>query len=120
MKTQISALYVCCTLALLCAGISFAAPGTPEQARKKMIAPVATPVATPATVPLGSAPAIPRRVFNLPSGVLDPVNESKIHVSSTDSAGNCPSGATKLESCSGVYSNGNSWEIRPCCRVETN
>lgn len=59
------------------------------------------------------------RAVNLPSSVLDPVNEKKIHVSSTDSKGECPAGATKLDKCSGVYANGNSWEISPCCRTVT-
>jgi hypothetical protein len=60
------------------------------------------------------------RAERLPSSVLDPGSQSKIHVSSTNSSGDCPSGATKLDRCSGVYPNGNSWEIAPCCRTETN
>lgn len=60
------------------------------------------------------------RAERLPSSVLDPGSQSKIHVSSTNSNGDCPSGATKLDRCSGVYPNGNSWEIAPCCRTETN
>ncbi len=67
-----------------------------------------------------AASATALRAQRLPSSVLDPKSESKIHVSSTDSKGDCPNGATKLERCSGVYPNGNSWEIAPCCRTETN
>lgn len=67
-----------------------------------------------------AATATAARTKGLPSSVLDPKSESKIHVSSTDSKGDCPNGATKLERCSGVYPNGNSWEIAPCCRTETN
>lgn len=71
--------------------------------------------------PVRSSPAraSETRAVNLPSSVLDPVNEKKIHVSSTDSKGDCPSGATKIDKCSGVYPNGNSWEISPCCRTVT-
>lgn len=69
-------------------------------------------------------PAQPRpriaEAANLPSSALDPTVESKIRVTSTDAKGNCPAGSTKLDKCSGVYSNGNSWEIAPCCRTETN
>lgn len=64
------------------------------------------------------ARATATRAERLPSSVLDPSN-AKIRVTSTDSNGNCPNGATKLEKCSGVYPNGNSWEISPCCRTAT-
>lgn len=53
----------------------------------------------------------------LPSSVLD--SDYKVHVQSTDSKGNCPSGATLLSSCSGTYANGTSWSITPCCRTVT-
>lgn len=65
-----------------------------------------------------STRATATRSERLPSSVLDPSN-AKIRVTSTDSSGNCPSGATKIEKCSGVYPNGNSWEISPCCRTIT-
>lgn len=42
-----------------------------------------------------------------------------ISFSSTDTKGDCPAGATKIERCHGVYPNGNNWEIAPCCRTET-
>lgn len=84
---------------------STAAPPAPERARSEPAAPAQT--RTRAVAATG-----------LPSSVLDPPTvESKVHVSSTDAKGNCPSGATKLDKCSGVYPNGNSWEISPCCRT---
>lgn len=61
----------------------------------------------------------PVRGDNLPSSLLDPLNEKKVHVSSTDAKGDCPAGSSKIERCSGVYPNGNSWEIAPCCRTVT-
>jgi hypothetical protein len=50
--------------------------------------------------------------------VLDPSLPSaqKIKLTSVNAEGNCPSGATKIEKCSGTYPNGNSWEMSPCCR----
>ncbi len=42
-----------------------------------------------------------------------------VKLESTSASGDCPSGATKIESCSGVYPNGNSWSIAPCCRTVT-
>ena len=42
-----------------------------------------------------------------------------VKLESTNTKGDCPSGATKIESCSGVYPNGNSWSIAPCCRTVT-
>lgn len=66
-------------------------------------------------------PAQPRpriaEAANLPSSALDPSVASKIRVTSTDAKGNCPAGSTRLDKCSGVYPNGNSWEISPCCRT---
>ncbi len=53
----------------------------------------------------------------LPAGVI---TQGKVSFSNTDSKGDCPAGATRIERCSGVYPNGNSWEISPCCRTETN
>lgn len=46
--------------------------------------------------------------------------QGKVSFSNTDAKGDCPAGATRIERCSGVYPNGNSWEIAPCCRTETN
>jgi len=90
---------------------STAAPPAPERARPGPADPAA---------PMQARPR-PAMAMHLPSSVLDPPTvENKIHVSSTDSKGNCPAGATKLDKCSGVYANGNSWEISPCCRTETN
>lgn len=42
-----------------------------------------------------------------------------VKLESTNTKGECPSGATLIESCSGVYPNGNSWSIAPCCRTVT-
>ncbi len=54
-----------------------------------------------------------------PIGVPGGGTQGKISFSNTDAKGDCPAGATKIERCSGVYPNGNSWEIAPCCRTET-
>lgn len=95
----------CGLLILLFATPSLAAgPSTPSR-----------PKAEPAAE---GARAVATRAERLPSSVLDPSN-AKIRVTSTDSNGNCPNGATKLDKCSGVYPNGNSWEISPCCRTVT-
>ena len=49
---------------------------------------------------------------------VDPAGH-KVKLESVNAKGDCPSGATKLEKCSGVYANGNSWEISPCCKTVT-
>lgn len=77
-----------------------------------------TPSRPKAEAPTEGARAVATRAERLPSSVLDPSN-AKIRVTSTDSSGNCPNGATKLDKCSGVYPNGNAWEISPCCRTAT-
>lgn len=73
----------------------------------------------------GQAQPTPRRAVlqgetvsatGLPSGGT----QGKVSFSSTDAKGDCPAGATKIERCSGVYANGTTWEIAPCCRTETN
>ena len=58
----------------------------------------------------------PAEVFTSP--LLD--NQQRtVKLESTNSKGDCPSGATKLESCSGVYANGTNWSITPCCKTVT-
>jgi len=79
----------------------------------------------PRAEPAQARPVAPRAAgmqsHNLPSSVLGGGGvQSKIKVTSTDAQGNCPNGGTKLDKCSGVYPNGNSWEISPCCRIEVN
>ena len=54
------------------------------------------------------------------AGVPSGGTQGKVSFSNTDAKGECPAGATKIERCSGVYANGTSWEIAPCCRTETN
>jgi hypothetical protein len=96
-------LLVCLVVALPCA-----AAGPPAQER-------------PRSEPVQPAPrraAAQNASLNLPSSVLGGGGtQSKIKVTSTDAKGDCPAGATKFERCSGVYPNGNSWEISPCCHT---
>ncbi len=97
-------------LLLLLAAFQCAAAGPPT--------PTQRPATTNPREAVMTRPA-PIRVDNLPSSLLDPLNEKKVHVSSTDAKGDCPAGSSKIERCSGVYPNGNSWEIAPCCRTVT-
>lgn len=97
-------LLVCLVVALPCAA---AGPPVQERPRAEPAQPVPRRAAAPA--------ANPQQI--LPAGVI---TQGKVNFSNTDSKGDCPSGATKIERCSGVYPNGNSWEIAPCCRTETN
>jgi hypothetical protein len=95
---------LCLVVVLPCA-----AAGPPAQERPRPEQPMPR-TASPRTA----------QAAGLPSSVLGGSGvESKIKVTSTDAQGNCPNGATKLDKCSGVYPNGNSWEISPCCRIET-
>ena len=111
MKSRIHGLNKVLLLSLaLLPMLQGAAAGPPAQGKPRASA---APEAT-------EARASVVRAERLPSSVLDPGSQSKIHVSSTNSNGDCPGGATKIERCSGVYANGNSWEIAPCCRTETN
>lgn len=81
----------------------------PEQARAPVPMPRAIVVHSDGTLSGGG-------LSGLPGGGT----QTKLSFSSTDAKGDCPSGATKIERCSGVYANGTSWEIAPCCRTETN
>ena len=65
-----------------------------------------------------AAPRAQRAAARPAPVVLDPSLPSaqKIKLTSVNAEGNCPSGATKIEKCSGTYPNGNSWEMSPCCR----
>lgn len=92
---------------LLLVAFQCAAAGPPGEA----------PRAAAASASRAPAAMAPTRATGLASSLLDPTNEKKVHVSSTDSGGNCPAGSTKIDKCSGVYPNGNSWEISPCCRT---
>jgi hypothetical protein len=104
ISTRALRLLVCLVVALPCA-----AAGPPAQERSR--AEPAPPAPRRAAAQTTNPPSV------LPAGVI---TQGKISFSNTDTKGDCPAGATKIERCSGVYSNGNSWEIAPCCRTETN
>ena len=95
-------LLICLIVALPCA-----AAGPPAQQR---------PRAEPAQ-PAPRRAVVQNESLGLPSSVLGGGTQSKIKVTNTDANGNCPAGATRFERCSGVYPNGNSWEIAPCCHT---
>ena len=94
---------ICLVVALPCA-----AAGPPAQERPRAEQPM----------PRTSSPRAALQAEGLPSSVLGGSGvQSNIKVTSTDAQGNCPNGGTKIDKCSGVYPNGNSWEISPCCRI---
>ncbi|MFZ5638891.1 MAG: hypothetical protein ACOY82_20150 [Pseudomonadota bacterium] len=88
-----------------------AAAGMGGQARPQAERGQAQPAARRAALQVETVSAA-----GLPSGGT----QGKVSFSNTDAKGECPAGSTKIERCSGVYANGTTWEIAPCCRTETN